>query len=724
MNIFIHGLHRIINSPSFKKSRFSRANLTIFAIIFATIGGYLIYSSFAATVTCTGADVTTSTFASRVSGAAAGDVLCLTSGNYGTWAGTNKVITITAQAGVTPQMQVNFTTGDSGFTIDGLSGMQGDITGGANNITIKNSAFADSIVIDGVSNSNILLDHDTFININFPSAGGGQFTCADTRAAAVTLPYSQATPSGVTVSNSLFQGGHKDGVQAGTALNIINNVFDNIAEHGAVCAPGWWDTSPHTDPIQLIYAKGAVVRGNYIHNTSDGIVAYDTIDHAIIENNVLDLVSGRWGIELYSDNGSIVRHNTLVYRTTCEYAPCGHIILDHKSTDPAGVGTQIYDNIAYSIEIQNGSTATVNNKNMLITGASGTNFSGTPTYVGGGGTTLSNHDAFLLTSTSPGHLAASDGTDAGVYAIGSGSGGAPPTVTLSANPTTINSGSSSTLTWSSANATSCSATSPSGWTSSTATSGTKLVSPTSTTTYTISCAGAGGANTANATVTVSLPAGCFQSSTAWSNHAITSQASSFTFDFDATPQAANINSVVGLSNASATDYTSLATIVRFNDTGTIDARNGGAYAAVNNIPYTSGTSYHFRLTVNPSIHTYSATVTPSGGAVTTIATNYAFRTEQAGTSTLNNWALFQDPASVDSQTVCNVVLNQSTGPKQGDINGDNNVNITDLSLLLSSYGQNTTQCITNNAYKCDLSTPGDGVVNIFDLSILLSKYGT
>jgi hypothetical protein len=66
----------------------------------------------------------------------------------------------------------------------------------------------------------------------------------------------------------------------------------------------------------------------------------------------------------------------------------------------------------------------------------------------------------------------------------------------------------------------------------------------------------------------------------------------------------------------------------------------------------------------------------------------------------------------------------STGPKTGDINGDNAVNITDLSLLLSSYGQNTTQCITNSAYKCDLSSPADNVVNIFDLSILLSKYGT
>jgi glucose/arabinose dehydrogenase/regulation of enolase protein 1 (concanavalin A-like superfamily) len=60
--------------------------------------------------------------------------------------------------------------------------------------------------------------------------------------------------------------------------------------------------------------------------------------------------------------------------------------------------------------------------------------------------------------------------------------------------------------------------------------------------------------------------------------------------------------------------------------------------------------------------------------------------------------------------------------KQGDVNGDSSVNITDLSLLLSSYGKATTQCITNNSLTCDLNS--DNIINIFDLSILLSHYGT
>ncbi|MDD5720993.1 MAG: hypothetical protein PHT16_00895 [Candidatus Pacebacteria bacterium] len=74
-----------------------------------------------------------------------------------------------------------------------------------------------------------------------------------------------------------------------------------------------------------------------------------------------------------------------------------------------------------------------------------------------------------------------------------------PTVTLNANPTTIQSGQNSNLTWNSTNATSCSA----YWTSSTATNGFGIVVPNITTTYSITCYGASGLSaTAQATVYV------------------------------------------------------------------------------------------------------------------------------------------------------------------------------------------------------------------------------
>src|SRR6266480_2082152 len=72
---------------------------------------------------------------------------------------------------------------------------------------------------------------------------------------------------------------------------------------------------------------------------------------------------------------------------------------------------------------------------------------------------------------------------------------------------------------------------------------------------------------------------CWTSAGAWQNVVIPSQTGAFEVQFDATPNTANMDGVVGLANGPAADYANLATIVRFNPTGTIDARNGGDYAA-------------------------------------------------------------------------------------------------------------------------------------------------
>jgi len=79
-----------------------------------------------------------------------------------------------------------------------------------------------------------------------------------------------------------------------------------------------------------------------------------------------------------------------------------------------------------------------------------------------------------------------------------------PTVALTANPTTVTSGSSSTLSWSSTNATSCTASG--AWSGSRATSGTETTSAlTAAAIYTLSCTGSGGTATATVTVNVGAP---------------------------------------------------------------------------------------------------------------------------------------------------------------------------------------------------------------------------
>src|SRR3989344_3556543 len=77
---------------------------------------------------------------------------------------------------------------------------------------------------------------------------------------------------------------------------------------------------------------------------------------------------------------------------------------------------------------------------------------------------------------------------------------AEPTITLTADPTTIQEGNSSTLEWSSTNATSCTASN--GWSGARNLSGNEVVSPLVTTTYTLACTGPGGSDSESVTVTV------------------------------------------------------------------------------------------------------------------------------------------------------------------------------------------------------------------------------
>jgi hypothetical protein len=82
---------------------------------------------------------------------------------------------------------------------------------------------------------------------------------------------------------------------------------------------------------------------------------------------------------------------------------------------------------------------------------------------------------------------------------------APPDVTLTASPTSVVYGASSTLTWSSTDATSCTASG--AWAGAQATAGSISTGAlTASSTYTITCSGAGGTASQSVTVMVSSPA--------------------------------------------------------------------------------------------------------------------------------------------------------------------------------------------------------------------------
>ncbi len=200
------------------------------------------------------------------------------------------------------------------------------------------------------------------------------------------------------------------------------------------------------------------------------------------------------------------------------------------------------------------------------------------------------------------------------------------------------------------------------------------------------------------------------SSNGFVNSALTSQTGSFTATFDASPSISPANDILSFSNGAQTAYTGMAASVRFNTTGTIDARNADAYAAVTNIPFSAGSNYHFRVVVNVSAHTYSAYVTPPGGSELTIGTNYAFRTEQAGITSVNNFDTNVNASPGGSLTYTLPVISGSTSSSSSSSSSKSSSSSSSSSKSSSSSSSSS----KSSSSSSSSSTPKSpaGVLNL------------
>jgi hypothetical protein len=148
---------------------------------------------------------------------------------------------------------------------------------------------------------------------------------------------------------------------------------------------------------------------------------------------------------------------------------------------------------------------------------------------------------------------------------------------------------------------------------------------------------------------------CRQSSdvSGWTGEAFPAQSGAFTVQFDVTPLGYAIDAVVGVARGQASAFSGLAAIFRLNADGFMDVRNGGVYAADQAIAYELGQPYRVTMNINPATRRYDVLVR-ARGVDTQLATAYAFRTEQAGATTLDQVRQF-----VDGQghiNVCDVVV--------------------------------------------------------------------
>jgi len=218
----------------------------------------------------------------------------------------------------------------------------------------------------------------------------------------------------------------------------------------------------------------------------------------------------------------------------------------------------------------------------------------------------------------------------------------------------------------------------------------------------------------NVTVSNTIQPACLLSTNTWQSYAFVAQSGKFRAEFDATPFANGIDVVIGLSRLAATAYTDLATIVRFNTSGSIDAMNGSWYAAAVTVPYASGTSYHFRLEIDVPNHIYSIYVTPQGAGEITLGSQYAFRSTQATVTNLSYWTSFGGSGDV---RICNFNAT-STSVLYGDVSGDGNITAYDAALA----AQTAVGLITltpEQVIRADVS--GDGKVSAYDAALIAQR---
>ncbi|MFI5270594.1 MAG: hypothetical protein ACHQT9_00935 [Candidatus Saccharimonadales bacterium] len=365
----------------------------------------------------------TSTYSSMslqtvINNAKAGDTICLNTGNYSggvVGAQFSSPVTITAAPGQSPTIAQLMFVGASNIYLNGLT-LNGGLVGGsrtdssqiATHIHFKNIRFTGGLLVYTPSNSSqdTLIQNSSFTNVGQASYEGRLSIVGNNNTAS----------NGVVIDGNIFgnSSGTDTGASDGIDINVTygtvieNNQFLNIVESacGAV----------HCDSIQPLGDSNTTITGNYFYNDSTDIAVFDggTVNPTII-NNVIISTGYPGEIYLAGDGGkATIVHNTIVGSVKFCYDSGG---IQCNTDSKPNTGITLRDNIiTQGITAIGSPSYTQNDYNLTSSGVSPNGIVGTPTFVGG--TNPQTWAGFALSTSSLGHLKASDGKDMGATSFG------------------------------------------------------------------------------------------------------------------------------------------------------------------------------------------------------------------------------------------------------------------------------------------------------------------
>lgn len=308
-------------------------------------------------------------------------------------------------------MSLNW-SGASFLKVDGVTITSASLSGSTHDVTVADSTFTGDLDVNatGWNGNDVLFDHDTYNNI---SNSGGRIE--------VWGNGSPTSPVGVTIQNSTMSGGDADGIQllgGEYGTQILGNTFTRLDD-------GATGDGNHTDAIQVYGGTHDTVKGNFFYNQQNmagcSFAEWDGGSSMLFEDNVVAGTPSNGcydGIDLYGDHSSKVIHNVFAYGGCLpngSTSPCGNIALGGKSSEGAGSGTIVRDNICTGISNGNGglNATYTEDHNLCRNSASGTgDIKGSPTFAGGANPTT--FGGFALASGSAGVGGASDGTNIGI----------------------------------------------------------------------------------------------------------------------------------------------------------------------------------------------------------------------------------------------------------------------------------------------------------------------
>ena len=327
-------------------------------------------------------------------------VICLASGRYGTFRAGSKEgrVGVRPQAGAKVRMALDFDA-VANVHVEGVTVTTALIRGASRNVTVARSRFTGLALIQAeeMVNAKVLFEANVHADVD---------TCTSCSQGRVHVEGWSEQPAGVVIANSRFTGGNSDGVRAdANGIQILGNEFSGLRDEDPF----------HTDPIQIYGGTNVVIDGNYFHDNavSAQIMMADGGGHNVVEDNLITGNGYTFAMTWFSDDSSVIRHNTFADGACNADVRCGIINLGAKAADPPGRGTLIRDNVFGGVSNGGGEqdSAFAADHNLTTSPLpGGDNLVALPTFRGPPGT----YAGYGLAPRSPGVRHASDGTDAGI----------------------------------------------------------------------------------------------------------------------------------------------------------------------------------------------------------------------------------------------------------------------------------------------------------------------